>query len=110
MIWRNRSLSARSASSIALSWSGSSGRAALGVVTKRWNHNHQELATVFMRSRSVFRSAWRRRYDGPFRLMDAPPIEAFEQRRELRCAQPHHAILDLRPAELTALQPLRDQH
>ena len=42
--------------------------------------------------------------------MNAPPIEAFEQGREPSRAQPHHAIMDLWPAERAALQSLRDQH
>src|ERR1700722_8985942 len=111
MIWRNRSLSARSASSIALSCSESSGRASVGLVTKRWNHNRLELATVLMRSHALLdRSARCRRQDRPLRLMDAPPIEAFEQGRELRRAQPHNPVMDLRPAELATLKSLRDQH
>src|SRR6185437_7711319 len=111
MIWRSRLLSARSASSIALSWSGSSGReASEGFVTKRWNHNGRKLATVFMHLRSLFRSTRRHRYDGPLRLMNAPPVEAFEQGRELGRAQPQHPVIDLRPAELATFQSLRDQH
>jgi hypothetical protein len=54
------------------------------------------------------RSARRHWHDGPLQLMNAPPIEAFEQGRELGRAQPHHSIMKLRPAELAALQSLRD--
>lgn len=35
-----------------------------------------------------------------------PPVEAFEQRRNLRRRQAHHAVLDLRPLELAVLETL----
>ena len=38
--------------------------------------------------------------------MDALPVQAFDERRELRRAQPNHAVLDLRPTELASLQTL----
>jgi len=41
--------------------------------------------------------------------MDAPPIQSFQQGRQLRGRQTHHAILDLRPAEDAVLQPLDEQ-
>ena len=43
------------------------------------------------------------------RLANPAPIEPFEQRRELRRRQTHHAVLDLRPTELAVLQPLGEQ-
>ena len=46
MIWRSRSLSIRSAISIALSRPASSGRASAGVITKQVNHSRSQLAAV----------------------------------------------------------------
>lgn len=36
--------------------------------------------------------------------MDPPPVETFEQRRQLRGRQPHHAVMHFRPAELAVLE------
>ena len=44
------------------------------------------------------------------RHSDASPVETFEQRFELRPRQSHHAIANLRPAELPSLQSLVCQH
>lgn len=33
-------------------------------------------------------------------LVHKPPVESFQQRRRLRCRQAHHAVVDLRPAEI----------
>ena len=38
------------------------------------------------------------------------PVETFEQRRELRGGQTHHAVADPRPAKRALLQPLGNQH
>ena len=53
-----------------------------------------------------FCSAGNRRHAHGTHRMDALPVQAFNQRRELRCAQPKHAVLDLRSTELTSLQTL----
>jgi hypothetical protein len=42
--------------------------------------------------------------------MQPRPIQAIDQRRELRGGEPHHAVADRRPAERTLLQPLPEQH
>src|SRR5690349_21368997 len=39
-----------------------------------------------------------------------PPIQPFEQCRQLRRRQPHDPVADRRPFELGAFQPLPDQH
>jgi hypothetical protein len=39
----------------------------------------------------------------------AHPIQALDQPRQLRRGQPHDAVLDARPTELAALQPLGEQ-
>ena len=44
------------------------------------------------------------------RHSDASPVEALEQRFELRPRQSHHAVANLRPAELPVLQSLVGQH
>ena len=41
--------------------------------------------------------------------VDAAPIEPFQQCRQLRWRQTHHAVLDRRPAELGAFEPLGHQ-
>lgn len=47
--WRSRSLSSRSAISIALSRPASSGRASAGVITMQVNHNRPQLTTALAR-------------------------------------------------------------
>lgn len=42
----------------------------------------------------------------PAGFMDPPPVETFEQRRQLCGRQPHHAVLHFRPTELAILQAL----
>src|SRR4029078_2759014 len=49
------------------------------------------------------------RSDGLPCRVDTPPIEPFEQRRQFRRRQTHHAILNLRPAEDAFLEPLGEQ-
>ena len=41
--------------------------------------------------------------------MNAPPIQPFQQRRQLRSRQTHHAVFDLWPAEDAVIQPLGKQ-
>lgn len=41
--------------------------------------------------------------------MDAPPVQLFEQRRELCRRQTHHAIFNLRPAEDAILKSFGEQ-
>jgi hypothetical protein len=41
--------------------------------------------------------------------VDAPPIEAIDQRAELGGGQPHHAVVDCRPAKRAALELLVHQ-
>src|ERR1700687_633633 len=41
--------------------------------------------------------------------MNAPPIQPLKQCRQLRSRQSHHAVFDLRPAEVAILQPLGKQ-
>src|SRR5687767_11967025 len=110
MIWRRRSLSARSSSSIALRVPGSSGRAGAGAVTNGLDHGSQALATVLLSCAALFYSARHGGYGGLARLVNAAPIQPFEQGGELGCREPHHPVLDLRPAELALLQPLGDEN
>jgi hypothetical protein len=42
--------------------------------------------------------------------MQARPIHAVDERRELGCAQAHHPVADRRPPERPVLQPLPKQH
>lgn len=42
--------------------------------------------------------------------IDTAPIQTFEQSFELRFREPHHAVADGGPGELTALKPLVGQH
>jgi len=48
-------------------------------------------------------SARLHRNPGPARFMNPPPVETFEQRRQLRGRQLHHPVMHFRPAELAAL-------
>jgi hypothetical protein len=54
-------------------------------------------------------SARRRRRPDPAPGMDAPPIEPFQKRGKLGGAQPHDAVMHLRPAEGALLEPLGQQ-
>src|SRR5215208_7110166 len=54
MIWRSRSLSARSSKSIVFSRPGSSGRAGAGGVTNRLDHALQALAIVLLNCTTFF--------------------------------------------------------
>src|SRR5271170_2325883 len=110
MIWRSRSLSARSASSIALSMPGSSGRASVVVITKTIESYSTTTCDPFDGSHDVFRSACCGRYSRPPRLMDPAPIEPLQQCLKLRRAEPHHAVVYRRPPELAVLKPLGDEH
>src|SRR3954447_8890571 len=106
MIWRSRSLSARSSKSIALSVPGSSGRAGAGAVTNRLDHALQALAIVLLNGTTLFCSARHSGHRDLPRRVHPLPIEPFAQGGELGCGQPHDPVLDLGPAELTLLQPL----
>src|SRR3954471_15741206 len=106
MIWRSRSLSARSSKSIVFSRPGSSGRAGAGAVTNRLDHALQALAIVLLNCTTLFCSARHSGHRDLPRRVHPLPIQAFEQGGELGCREPHHPVLNLRPAELTLLQPL----
>src|SRR4051795_5389796 len=106
MIWRSRSLSARSSKSIVFSRPGSSGRAGAGAVTNRLDHALQALAIVLLNCTTLFCSARHSRHRDLPRRVHPLPIQPFEQGGELGCREPHGPVLDLRPAELTLLQPL----
>jgi len=43
------------------------------------------------------------------RLMNAPPVQPFQQCRQLRSRQAHHTVFDLGPAEDAVLQPFGEQ-
>src|SRR3982750_362248 len=106
MIWRSRSLSARSSKSIALSRPGSSGSPEAEEVTNRLDQSCQTLTITLRTWMSFFCSAWNsRRRDLPRRVHPFP-IEPFEQGGEFGCGQPHGPVLDLGPAELALFQPL----
>src|SRR4051812_20494454 len=106
MIWRSRSLSARSSKSIVFSRPGSSGRAGAGAVTNGLDHALQALAIALPNCTTLFCSARHSgRRDLPRRVHPLP-IEPFEQGGEFGCGQPHHPVLDLGPAELALFQPL----
>src|SRR3954471_5756522 len=110
MIWRSRSLSARSSKSIALSVPGSSGRAGAGAVTNRLDHALQALAIVLLNCATLFCSARHSGHRDLPRRVHPLPIEPFEQDGELGCREPHHPVLDLGPAELALFQPLGDEN
>src|SRR3954471_5116723 len=110
MIWRSRSLSARSSKSIALSRPGSSGSPEAEEVTNRLDHSCQALTIALTHVGELFCSAWNsRRRDLPRRVHPLP-IEPFEQDGELGCREPHHPVPDLGPAELALFQPLGDEN
>src|SRR5215210_718947 len=110
MIWRNRSLSARSSSSIVFSRPGSSGRVGAGAVTNRLDQIRQPLTITLARSGEAFFSAWHGRHDHLPRRVNPLPIQPFEQGGELGRTQPNHAVLDLGPADLALFQPLGDEN
>src|SRR5712691_4143996 len=111
MIRRSRSLSARSASSIALSRSGSSGRISAAVVTKPIESYPPISCDDFRQELDeLVHSTRRGRHDGPPRLMDTPPIEPLQQGLQLGRTEPHHPVAYRRPAELAVFQALSDQH
>src|SRR3954463_404559 len=110
MIWRSRSLSARSSKSIVFSRPGSSGRAGAGVVTNRLDHALQALAIVLLNCTTLFCSAWNGWHRDLPRRVHPLPIEPFEQDGEFGCGQPHHPVPDLGPAELALFQPLGDEN
>src|SRR5215210_8986409 len=110
MIWRSRSLSARSSKSIVFSRPGSSGRAEAGAIMNGLDQMCQPLTITLAHAGELFCSAWNGRHrDLPWRVHPLP-IEPFEQGGELGCGQPHHPVLDLGPAELTFFQPLGDEN
>src|SRR3954469_15353019 len=110
MIWRSRSLSARSSSSIALSVLGSSERAGAGAVTNRLDYALQALAIALLNCTTLFCSARHSGHRDLPRRVPPLPIEPFEQGGELGCGQPHGPVLDLGPAELALFQPLGDEN
>src|SRR3954465_11200674 len=110
MIWRSRSLSARSSKSIALSVPGSSGRAGAGAVTNRLDHALQALAIVLLNCTTLFCLARHSRHRDLPRRVHPLPIEPFEQDGELGCREPHHPVLDLGPTELALFEPLGDKN
>src|SRR4051794_31676374 len=110
MIWRSRSLSARSSKSIVFSRPGSSGRAGAGVVTNRLDHALQALAIVLLNCTTLFCSARHSGHRDLPRRVHPLPIEPFEQDGEFGCREPHAPVLDLGPAELALFQPLGDEN
>src|SRR3954464_1357377 len=110
MIWRSRSLSARSSKSIALSRPGSSGSPEAGEVTYRLDHICQALTIPLAHMDALFCSAWNSRHRDLPRRVHPFPIQPFEQGGEFGCAQPHDPVLDLGPAELALFQPLGDEN
>src|SRR3954467_7636444 len=110
MIWRSRSLSARSSKSIVFSRPGSSGRAGAGVVTNRLDHALQALAIVLLNCTTLFCSARHSGHRDLPRRVPPLPIEPFEQDGEFGCREPHDPVLDLGPAELALFQSLGDEN
>src|SRR5215212_8970818 len=110
MIWRSRSLSARSSKSIPLSVPGSSERTGAGAVTNRLDQIRQPLTITLAHAGEPFCSAWNGRHRDLPRRVHPLPIEPFEQGGELGCGEPHDPVLDLGPAELALFQPLGDEN
>src|SRR5215210_5981154 len=110
MIWRSRSLSARSSRSIALSVPGSSGRAGAGAVTNRLDQMCEPLTITLTHADEPFCSAWNGGHRDLPRRVHPLPIQPFQQGGELGCGQPHDPVLELRPAELALFQPLGDEN
>src|SRR6476619_5433838 len=101
MIWRSRAFSTSRASTIALSASGLSGSWPAVIAMDQTRPYSPPARDRGIRAESLRRgSAGLSRNAGPAHLVDAPPVETFEQRRQLRGRQPHHAVMHLRPAEL----------
>src|SRR4051794_19025409 len=92
MIWRSRSLSARSSKSIALSVPGSSERAGAGAVTNRLDHALQALATALLNCTTLFCSARHSGHRDLPRRVHPLPIEPFEQDGEFGCREPHGRV------------------
>src|SRR3954452_5873285 len=105
MIWRSRSLSARSSKSIVFSRLGSSGSPEAGEVTNRLDQMCQILTITLAHADELFCSARHGGHGHLTGLVNAAPIQPFEQGGELGCGEPHHPVLDLGPAELALLQP-----
>src|SRR3954449_10387105 len=110
MIWRSRSLSARSSKTIVFSRPGSSGRAGAGAVTNGLNHTAQALAIVLLNCTTLFCSARHSGHRDLPRRVHPLPIEPFEQDGEFGCREPHDPVLDLGPAELALFQSLGDEN
>src|SRR6202047_3540361 len=89
---------------------GSSGSASLDI--RKSDHIRGRFATtasaLIQFVTGIASARLRRRYRLAH-LMHAPPVHAFQQRRQLRRRQSHYTILDLRPAEDTVLEPLGEQ-
>src|SRR3954471_15218520 len=110
MIWRSRSLSARSSKSIVFSRLGSSGSPEAGEGTYRLDQTCQTLPIALAHVDELFCSAWNSRHrDLPWRVHPLP-VQPFEQGLQLGCGQPHDPVLDLGPAELALFQPLGDEN
>src|SRR5690606_15704965 len=63
-----------------------------------------------MHARNVYNSSLIARRDlRCVRALRTSPVDAFQQHRQLRAAQVHHAALGLRPYKATTLEPLREQ-
>src|SRR4051795_3816243 len=110
MIWRSRSLSARSSKSIVFSTLRSSGSPEAGEVTNRLDQTCQILTITLAHADELFCSAWNSRHRDLPRRMHPLPIEPFEQGGEFGGRQPHDPALDLGPAELAHFQPLGDEN
>src|SRR3954453_9223662 len=93
MIWRSRSLSARSSKSIALSRPGSSGSPEAEEVTNRLDQSCQALPITLTHVDELFCSAWNSRHRDLPRRVHPLPIQPFAQGGELGCREPHHPVL-----------------
>src|SRR3954471_24178981 len=109
MIWRSRSLSARSSKSIVFSTLRSSGSPEAGEVTNRLDQTCQILTITLAHADELFCSAWNSRHRDLPRRMHPLPIEPFEQGGEFGGRHPHDPVLDLRPAALAHFHPLGDE-
>src|SRR3954452_6709988 len=110
MIWRSRSLSARSSKSIVFSRPGSSGKAGAGAVTNRLDNALQALETVLLSCNTPFCAVRHGRNTHLTRIVNTASLQPFDQGGELGCGQPHDPVLDLGPAELALFQPLSDEN
>src|SRR3954452_16504937 len=100
MIWRSRSVSARSSKSIALSRPGSSGSPEAEEVTNRLDQICQALTIALTHVDELFCSAWNSRHRDLAGGVPPFPSEPFEQGGEFGCREPHHPVPDLGPPEL----------